>query len=188
MGKLTRRTHRGGRHRAVMCRYEIHDAEGQRFDLGQGGDRVHVVQGAMRFDQYVQGKKVTSSLCGGLVDEVLRAQDVFQAVRLGQDHVGEPARGGADDDLDVLREVGASDIVQTRADAVEAVVVAIDERRDQLGVGALVAGAGTVLAVEGDVENGTKLLLQGHRLAHQLLAARIVVAGREQQRLALALE
>jgi hypothetical protein len=56
------------------------------------------------------------------------------------------------------------------------------------GVFALTAGGGAVLAVEGDVEDRAKLLLQGHRFAHQLLAAGVVIAGREQQRLALALE
>jgi hypothetical protein len=50
------------------------------------------------------------------------------------------------------------------------------------------AGGGAVLAVEGDVEQGAKLLLQGHRLAHQLLRAGVVIAGGKQERLAFALE
>jgi hypothetical protein len=64
----------------------------------------------------------------------------------------------------------------------------VQQVRDQLGVFTLLAGGGAVLAVEGDVEDRAKLLLQGHRFAHQLLAAGVVIAGREQQRLALALE
>ena len=35
------------------------------------------------------------------------------------------------------------------------------------------------LKIERDVEYGPKLLLQGHRLAHQLLAAGVVIAGRQ---------
>ena len=84
---------------------------------------------------------------------------------------------------------GLRDVVQAGADAAEAVVVGCSAgSATSCGVGALVAGAGAVLAIEGDVEDGAKFLLQGHRLAHQLLAAGVVVAGREQQRLALALE
>ena len=82
----------------------------------------------------------------------------------------------------------AGDVVHAHADAVEAVAFVVEQADHQLGVRRLVAGGGAVLAVEGDVEQGAKLLLQGHRLAHQLLGAAIVIAGWEQQGLAFALE
>jgi hypothetical protein len=44
--------------------------------------------------------------------------------------------------------------VHAGADAVEFVLFGIEQLRDELGVGFLVAGAGAVFAIEGDIEQG----------------------------------
>ena len=59
---------------------------------------------------------------------------------------------------------------------------------DEAGVLDFVAGAGAVFAVEGDIEQGAKFLLQGNRFAHQLFAAGVMVTSWQQKGLAIALE
>jgi hypothetical protein len=53
MRKLARRTHGAAGNGAVMGADEIHQAEVDRFDMGQGGDLPHLVQRAGRFDQHM---------------------------------------------------------------------------------------------------------------------------------------
>jgi hypothetical protein len=71
------------------------------------------------------------------------------------------------------------DVVDAGADAAMAVVGGVDCGGDHLGMCLLGAGGGAVLAVAGEVEDRPQRLLQGERLADQLLAAGIVLAGRQ---------
>jgi hypothetical protein len=192
--KLPGRTHRAGRNRAIVAGDEIHDAERQALHLGQGGDLVGLVQRAVGFDQHVDGQELVEPAPGFFrrrIDHLLRAQHIGDAVGLGDHHVGQLPCRRADDVRDIACEVLVADVVQAHADAPAlgtAGAGVVQQARHQLGMFAFLAGGSAVLAVEGDVEDGPKLLLQGHRLAHQLLAAGVMVAGGEQQRLALSLE
>nr|GEU28369.1 hypothetical protein [Tanacetum cinerariifolium] len=184
--ELARRAHGGRRNGAVVARDEIHDAERQALDLGQGGDVPGVAQRAMGFDQHVHRQVRVAGRGRAVVDDGNGRSHVGHAVHLGQDQVGQ-ARGMADD-LDVAREMGAVHIVHAGADAAVVVVGGGDQPGHEVRVRFLVAGAGAVFAVERDVEYGAKFLLQGDRFTHQLFGAGVVVAGRQQQRLAITLE
>ena len=170
-----------------MGRDEIHDAERQAFDLRQGGDGVGVAQRAMRFDQDVHGQVVAAGAARVQVDQVDGQHGILHAAHFRHGDVGQAVGGGADD-FHVAREKRAVDVVHAHADAVELVVVAGQQAGDHVGVGFFIAGAGAVFAVERDVEQGAKLLLQSNRFTHQLFRAGVVVASGEQQRLAFALE
>jgi hypothetical protein len=78
--------------------------------------------------------------------------------------------------------------MQAHADAVVAVMDTVDQAGDHLGMDQFLSRRGAIFAIEGDVEVGAKLLLQSHRLAHQLFRAGVVIAGGKHQRLAFALE
>lgn len=125
----------------------------------------------MRFDQHMdrQVSRNARSL-GGLVDAIGHARHFHHVTYLGHGHVGESAAGKAYKDVDVLRPGIVVRIVDAHANAVEAVVVAVDERGGQFGMRAFLADRGTVFAVKRDVENGAKGLLQSERLAHQFSA------------------
>ena len=125
---------------------------------------------------------------GGLVDAIGHACHFHHVAHLGHRDVGEAAAGKAYEDIDVLRPRIVVWIVDAHANAVETVVVAVDERGGQFGVCALLADGGAVFAVERDVEDGAKGLLQGERFAHQFFCARVVVADRQLSRKGIVLE
>ena len=74
--------------------------------------------------------------------------------------VRKPAGRARADGSNVGLEMLAVGIVHARADAAETVLVAGDQVADQRGMVAFVAGGSAVLAIEGDVEHRTQLLLQ----------------------------
>jgi hypothetical protein len=80
------------------------------------------------------------------------------------------------------------DVMQAGANAAVAVVSACDQCGYQPGMIFLITGSGAVLAVERDIEQGAKPLLQRHRSAHQFFGAGVMVADRQRNRLTLALE
>ena len=121
------------------------------------------------------------------VDQVDGQHGILHAGHLGHGDIGQAGRGAADD-FHVAHEKRAVDVVHAHADAVELVLVAGQQAGDHVGVRLFIAGAGAVFAVERDVEQGPKLLLQSNRFTHQLFRAGVVVASGEQQRLAFALE
>ena len=172
----------------MVCGDEIHDAEGKAFDLRKGCDLVRLMQRAVRLDQDVYRQVFPSGLFRGTVDDLERATHVRERVDFGKDQVSELLCSSLADDADVLLEAGVGDVMNSGTNAVELVVVALDDGRHQFCVCLFVAGTRAILAIEGDVEYRAKLLLQGNRLLHELLGAGVVIAYRNRYRLVLALE
>ena len=143
----------------------------------------------MRFDQHVDRQVSRDAGCTrGLIDAIGHAGHLHHVAHLGHGHIGEAAAGLADEDVDILRPRIVVRVVDADADAVEVVVVAIDERSGQFGMGAFLADGGAVFAVKRDIEDGAKGLLQGERLAHEFLCACIVIADRQLGRGVVVLE
>ncbi len=177
--ELAGRAHRVVRNRAVMRGYEIHQAEAQGRDDRQRGDPRGVGERAVRLDQHVDGDRLRDAeLDAGRLDERAHFGRVGRAADLRQRQVRGRARR-AQDDAHVVAPVRVGNVVDTHADAPEAVRLAADERGDARRVLGLAADGRAVLAVERDVEDGTELGLQRERFEHQLLAARVMIAARQ---------
>jgi hypothetical protein len=101
---------------------EIHQAEVQRLDAGQGGDVFHLAQRAVGLDQHMAGI-CRSSLA--VLHRWRRAPSASSARpgagNLRQDDVGQPGPARADDDFQVAAPVRMGDVVDARADASVAV-------------------------------------------------------------------
>ncbi len=164
----------------MVGRDKVHQAEAQAFHLHQRRDIEGLFERSMCLDQHMN-RNVTRNACRArcLVDVVGHAGHFDDIGDLGHDHVGNPRPGRAHQHVDILLPVRMSRVMDAHAHAVVSVERAVDETRAQFGVLALPADCGAVLAVEGDIEDGAKLLLQGQRLEHQLFAARVVVAHRQ---------
>ncbi|MCY1226609.1 hypothetical protein D9M72_388510 [compost metagenome] len=174
---------------AMVRRDEVHQAEAQAFHLHQRGDVEGLFERRVCLDQHMDRDMAgDAGIARHLVDMVGHARDLDHVGHLGHDHVGQPGAGGAHQHVDILAPARVSGIMDAHADAVVRVQRTVDQLRAQLGVLALLADRGAVLAVEGDIEDRPKLLLQGKRLAHQLFAARVVVTHRQLDRDGFALE
>ena len=95
---------------------------------------------------------------------------------------------GLANERDILLEEFAADIVYAHADAAVVVLGAANQCCDEARVRFFVAGAGAIFAIEGDIKNGAKLLLQDKRFKHQLFGAGIMIADRKIYRLLPALK
>ena len=105
------------------------------------------------------------------------------AVYFRNDEIGKAGSRRRADQRDILLEIRTAYIMHARTDTAMLIVSAGDQVCDQLRMRGFIAGSSAVFTVKGDIEYGAHLLLQGHRLMHQFFRARIVVAGRNRNRL-----
>jgi hypothetical protein len=71
------------------------------------------------------------------------------------------------------------EVVDPHADTAEAVMLAAQQRRDQLRVLGFAADLRAVFTIERDVEHRAPVAAASQRFQHQLLAAGVVIAGRQ---------
>ena len=102
---------------------EVHQAEVQRLDAGQGGDVLHLAQRAVGLDQHMGGDLPRqAAVLGDGGERHQHGLRVLPSADLGKGDVGELLAGRADDDLQVVAPVRVGDVVDARADAAVAVV------------------------------------------------------------------
>ncbi len=173
----------------MVGRDKVHQAEAQAFHLHQRGNIEGLFQRGVGLDQHMdRNMPGDAGVARHLVDVIGHARDLDHVGDLGHHHIGQARAGGAHQHVDVLAPARVGRVMDAHADAVVGIERAVDQLRAQLGMLALMADGGAVLAVEGDVKDGAKLLLQGKRFAHQLFAARVVVTHRQLDRDGFALE
>ncbi len=161
---------------AVVTGDEIHQAEIETLDAGQGGDLPDLAQGAMGLDQYMhRNPAVDAEMLLDFAQGLDLDLDIADAAGLGQGNERQAAAGAADQDFHVLPPVRVGDVMNAGADAVVAVVVAGDDADHHFGMFALGAGNGAILAIAGDVEDRAELLLQLQGLLHQLFRPGVMV-------------
>ena len=174
--ELAGAVHGAARNGAVVAGDEIHQAEIEALDAGQGGDLPDFAQGAVGLDQDVyRNPAVNTEMLLDFTQGFELDLDIADAAGLGQGDEGQATTGATDQDFHVLPPVRVGDIMDTGADAIEQVVVAHDDAGDHFGMFALGPGNGAILAVAGDVENRSELLLQLQRLLHQLFRPCVMV-------------
>ena len=126
--------------------------------------------------------------CAVTVDVFDRVPGLSDVVDFGYYNISDTGSCRLADQGHILFEERTGDVMDAHADPVETVVGTVDQLGHQLCVAKFVAGGGAVFAVEGDVEDRAKLLLQGHRFTHQLVGAGVMIADRQIDRTVLALE
>jgi hypothetical protein len=180
--ELAGRTHGTGWNGAVIAGDEIHQAEIQRFDVGQARDLPCLAQSPGRFDQHVDGDFAIDAVPAS---QFAQRDDLFQRVvgmfRFGQHDIGDTFAGLADDGLEFFTPCRMPHVVDAHADAAENVFFGQDQSGDHVRMFALLPRGRTVLAIGGDVENrlriDRKFRLYLERLLQQLFAAGEVLAG-----------
>lgn len=163
---------------------EVHEAEVQAFDAGQGGNFPGVLEGAVGFDQHVDRNGAADPALGlDAAQGIDLGPRIVDGANLGNGQESEALAGVVDQDFQILAPVGVGDVVDARTDPAEAVVAAADEAGGHFRMFGFGTGVGTVFAVAGDVENGLvvmgQFLLQLQGLLHELFRSGVVVHHRQ---------
>ena len=177
VAELPGRAHGRLRDGATVGTDEVHQPEAEALHPGQGGQCVHIAQGAVGFDQGMHRQPGALAVhAGGVLDLGDGLLQVGQMAWLGHHQIGQPVTRTADQGVDVAGKGRVVDRMHPRTHPVEAVVVGQGQVGAQLGVFGFGANRRAVFAIERDVEHRAHLSLQRQRLAHALLGAAVVVA------------
>jgi hypothetical protein len=178
--ELAGRAHGAVGNRAVVRGDEVHQAEAERFYTRQGGQIEGPSQRAVGFDQQLHRHGLSNAeFAPRGFDVRAHFRSIWDAADLGQGNERGSAFGGAQDQTHVVAPMRMVEVVNPHAHAAKVVMLAAQQRCHQLRMLSLAAHLRAVFAVERNVEHRPQLLLQSERFQHQLLAAGVVIAGRQ---------
>ena len=148
-----------------------------------GGDRLHIAQRTMGFDQHMDGQGfLDPMMLEAGIDEIAGLLHIRQMARLGHHQISQAVTSGRDQALDIGFEARMTQRMNSCADPAMPVVRAVQERGQQQHMISFAADRRTVFAVERDVEQGPHLRLHRQTLDHARLDAAVMVDNRQQGR------